>query len=170
MNTYFFYLFLTTLFPTVMAARMFKVFANDAQIVTTTPLSDPVAATGKLKYFFAKGFTKMVYFVSATTDIGDKITKIHLRCGTAGTNGEVVATLWNRESSTEEMTDKRYLVYQDVENMECEGKSINTIASLYQAIQNGSIYMSIYAWHSEAFPEEVARGQNNNNGDDSKHE
>ena len=45
---------------------------------------------------------------------------------------------------------------KDLEDMECDGVQLNTIASLYEAIRNGSIYMNI---HSEAYAGGVARGQ-----------
>ena len=82
---------------------------------------------------------------------GLEITKIHLHCGTAGTNGGVAARMWEYDTMKE-----GNLVSQDVQDMECDGKPLNTIASLYQAIRNGSIYLSI---HTNEYQDGVAREQ-----------
>jgi len=129
-----------------------KVFANAAQVVTTGT-SVVSITTAKLKFSFDKGFTKMMYKVFVTNN-GLGITKIHLHCGTAGTNGGVAAQMWEYDTMK-----KGNLVSQDVQDIECEGKPINTIASLYQAMRNGSIYMSIAAVRGNGYLEEVARGQ-----------
>merc|ERR1711865_735852 len=97
---------------------------------------------------FGRGFESMKY--KGFLKDFQAITMIHLHCGTAGTNGDVVADL---------LTDGVFegvLESKDMKDIECEGIQVNTIASLYQAIRNGSIYMNI---HSEEYPAGVARGQ-----------
>ena len=84
-------------------------------------------------------------------------SKIHLYCGTAGTNGDVAAPMWTVMTNDGENNPKveGLLEFKDVEDMVCEGVHFNTIASLYQAIWKKSIYMNI---HSEVYPGGVARG------------
>merc|ERR1712238_609386 len=97
---------------------------------------------------------------------------IHLHCGAAGTYDGVAALvysgtnydgvaalLWDVMASPPQILYPKVegvLESTDVQDMVCEGKQLNTIASLYQAIRNGSIFLSI---ESQAYPGGVARGQ-----------
>ena len=130
-----------------------KVFATPAQVVTTGTAVDS-ETTAKLKFSFDKGFTKMEYQVIVTDDYN--IMKIDLRCGSAGTNGGVAARMWEYDSPLDNPKEEDNLVSQDVQDMVCDRKPLNTIASLYQAIRNGSIYLSI---HSIVYQDGVVRGQ-----------
>merc|ERR1711957_203654 len=117
---------------------------------------------------FNEGFTKMEYNVNVID--GSRLTMIHLHCGSAGTNGAVAAIMWQQMGDAPDDYDdddgsddgennpevKGLLESKDLKDIECEGVQLNTIASLYQAIRNGSIYMNI---HSEMYPGGVARGQ-----------
>ena len=137
-----------------------KVFATPAQVITGDVDSE---TTVKLKFLFDKSFTKMEYQVTTTTGLdetGNGITYVTLHCGSAGTDGGGFATMWEipkytvalmwwlTDSSIDPPDNVMKLGILESKNiflLECKGKPLNTIASLYQAIRNGSIYMNIYS-------------------------
>merc|ERR1712085_226797 len=115
--------------------------------------------TAKLKYAFDKGFTKMDFKVTLKDFVDSPLTMVHLHCGTAGTNGGVVADLMKKNCAVPGgggVGADCTLESTDLNDIECEGVQVNTIASLYQAIRNGSIYMNV---HSQEYPQGVVRGQ-----------
>ena len=105
---------------------------------------------------------------------GLNLRNINLHCGSAGTNGGVAARMWTSKVFAENNPKVEGILEtkvlpppggtsldsslesKDVQDIVCNGVQLNTIASLYQAIRNGSIYLSI---HSEVYPDGVARGQ-----------
>merc|ERR1712238_113540 len=105
------------------------------------------------------GFTKMEYKVIVTGN-GEQIMFIDLLCGSAGTNGGLVASMWGNGNDTpNDVNESGNLVNADMQDMECEGVQINTIAGLYQAIRKGSIYMNIFSETYREWTDGAARGQ-----------
>lgn len=115
-----------------------------------------------LEMEFDKAFTE----VSFTLDIshGMKITQAHLHCGLAGSNGGVLALLLGDgipipgpggvdiDGEAAEGT----LMADDLTGADCFDIEVVTIAALYEAIQNGLVYLNI---HSEANPPGEVRAQ-----------
>ena len=80
--------------------------------------------------------------------------EIHLHLGKAGENGPVVVVL---EDFEEPLQQEDFTVFEIISGgrvLEADG--VNNIASLFQAVRRGEIYVDI---HSERFPEGAARGQ-----------
>mmetsp|Transcript_39353 Transcript_39353/g.44303 ORF Transcript_39353/g.44303 Transcript_39353/m.44303 type:complete len:169 (-) Transcript_39353:91-597(-) len=165
MNVYYFSILLTTLLATGTAAmerRLKKKGKKSVKGSAEANAHQEIAVvdsdtTGKLKYEFDKGFTKMDYEVFIRDGI--RITGIHLHCGSAGTDGAVAAVMFSDPPGTD--IEDGSIVKGSIQSgglvgIECEGLQVTTIASLYQAMRNGSIYMNI---HDIENPGGVARGQ-----------
>jgi len=117
----------------------------------------------QVRYGFDEGFTKMGFEISILQGI--QVTLIHFHCAQAGSNGPVVVDFW--ETSDTDGTDingvalNGYLTNDDilsnnlVDGM-CGNIKLNNLASLYQAMLNGDIYLNI---HTQANPDGENRGQ-----------
>jgi len=91
----------------------------------------------------------------------DEITLLHFHCGTAGTNGALLVVFFaddgsDLESLAGNITNGDIAKDESGETIICEGVRLATLASLYQAMKNGSIYLNV---HSKDFPGGVNRGQ-----------
>ena len=89
------------------------------------------------------------------------ITQAHLHCGSAGNNGPVVAFLFAMPGMLENedvdgSLSSGMLMFEDlIQEADC-GNEANNIASLYDGIKAGAIYLNV---HSVANPAGEVRGQ-----------
>ena len=118
----------------------------------------------QIRWGFDEGFTKMGYEIKIL--LGEKVTLIHFHCGQAGSNGPVVVDFWETPPDTDGtdingVARDGYLTNDDIlsDNLDggmCGNIKLNNIASLYQAMLNGDIYLNI---HTQANPAGENRGQ-----------
>jgi hypothetical protein len=98
---------------------------------------------------------------------GKQITQVHFHCGPAGDNGPVVVNFLSDPTCPDDnsckdfngLFEKGQLVADDsriLANTCTGGFEINTLASLYQAMLKGLIYLNV---HDADFPDGVVRGQ-----------
>jgi hypothetical protein len=94
---------------------------------------------------------------------GEKITQAHLHCASAGSNGPVVVTLFDKAplEGPGGVDIDGPASYGSISNKEifptaCGDLSLNNVASLFAAALAGDIYLNV---HSEEYPDGVARGQ-----------
>lgn len=116
-------------------------------------------ARGTATFRFDPGLKEMRYEVRVTNGVG--ITQAHLHCAKSGVNGPVVVFLFGPEDPGVDVNGK--LSSGTVENSDlietsgepC-GAELNNVASLYQAILDGRVYVNV---HSEANPAGEVRSQ-----------
>ena len=97
---------------------------------------------------------------------GKQITQVHFHCGLAGENGDIVINfLTDRDCADDNsckdvngLFERGQLVADDdrIFAQTCGGVEINTLASLYQAMLKGLIYLNV---HDEENRAGVVRGQ-----------
>ena len=124
--------------------------------------------TGFITLSFDEGFTEAEFEVNLEDAEG--ITAAHLHCGTAGTDGDILATLFegtfpesssssgsssSKSSSSSGDSDDTLLTDGALENSDlagtdCDGITVSTVAALYQAIRNGSVYLNIHSEENTA--------------------
>lgn len=105
------------------------------------------------------GLTELRFDVRVTN--GNEITQAHLHCASAGVNGPVVAFLFGPEDPGIDVSGR--LAAGAIENADiiatdgepC-GAALNNIASLYDAILEGRVYVNV---HSAANPGGEVRSQ-----------
>ena len=140
--------------------------ASGAQERVGDPVLGPVMTDMKsqVRWGFDEGFTKMGFEISILQGI--QVTLIHFHCAQAGSNGPVVVDFWETPPDTDG-TDINgvaldgYLSNDDIlsDNLDdgmCGDIKLNNLASLYQAMLNGDIYLNI---HTQANPAGENRGQ-----------
>lgn len=118
------------------------------------PRADAISGTFKIQ--FAKDLSFAIYklYVFGATDPNNRITAAHLHAGAANVNGPVVVTLYNNTVGT---TSNGLLTRGEIRNQDIAlVEGYNTVASLYQGILRGDIYVNV---HSQLFPGGVARAQ-----------
>lgn len=117
--------------------------------------------TADLKLEFDGCFSELEYKLEI--EQGVNVTQVHLHCGMAGTNGPVIATLYNVApvpgpggEDIDGEAAKGVLVSDDLTALTCGDVEISNIASLYEAILNRQVYVNV---HTEANPPGEVRGQ-----------
>lgn len=139
-----------------MSSSRFSGFATAVpeQVVLDRPVVSNTMAT--MKYAFDESFTKMDFDICGSN--GVNVTLVAFHCGTAGTNGPVAVEFMNEPNGANIEADcmSGSLEPGYVNEINCEGVHLSTIASLYQAIKNDSIYLNVQDFEN---PEGVVRGQ-----------
>lgn len=132
----------------------FSTLANGEQevppVVTDT--------TSYLEITVDEGFTMMEY--SLFVYDGVLIDRAHLHCGEAGENGQILVEFYNNPAGSTVDGLLSYGVKTNFDVMMTEADQnpcgVNNIASLFAAMQDGSVYLNI---HSLDIPDGVNRGQ-----------
>jgi hypothetical protein len=100
-------------------------------------------------------------FVTVSMKISDNfsgVTAIHLHLGEAGAGdgvSDIVVTV--EDFSSAPITDRTFNVLEVIANERVVPvDSVNNIASLYQAVRDGRVYLDV---HSVDFPDSEVRGQ-----------
>lgn len=126
-------------------------------------VGDPVVTDMKsqVRWGFDEGFTKMGFEISILN--GDQVILIHFHCAKAGSNGPVVVDFWKDMNGADfnGVALDGYLSNEDIlsgdlDDGMCGDIKLNNLASLYQAMLNGDIYLNI---HTKAHPLGENRGQ-----------
>ena len=94
---------------------------------------------------------------------GVAITQAHLHCGSAGTNGPILAFLFNVAPvpgpggvNVNGRLARGTLTSDSLVTQVCGGISVNTVAALYAAVREGLVYLNV---HSEGNPPGEIRAQ-----------
>lgn len=114
---------------------------------------------------FNPGFLGASYDVSIFRGVA--VTQGHLHCGKAGSNGPVLATLFDLApiegpdgvdflAGSAGSAGSGTLTSEDLIPQECGDVNISNLASLYEAILQRLVYVNV---HTEANPSGEARGQ-----------
>ncbi|KAL7545045.1 hypothetical protein ACHAWF_008411 [Thalassiosira exigua] len=106
---------------------------------------------------FDVGFTKMDYEIDVF--YGSQVTLLHFHCAPSGVNGPVAVEFWTNEGMDINGLAKRgSITNEDVKPISCavSGLVVNNLASLYQAMRVGEIYLNV---HTVANPAGEVRGQ-----------
>ena len=115
---------------------------------------------GVLKLKFNSNLSKIAYalYVFNATENDNRIVGAHLHLGGANTNGPVVVDLFGGPArNVNGLLVKGLIDNRSIEPLGMEDlPAINTVASLYQAIREGALYVNV---HSQQFPDGVVRGQ-----------
>jgi len=122
--------------------------ASGAQERVGDPVLGPVMTDMKsqVRWGFDEGFTKMGFEISILN--GENVTLIHFHCGQAGSNGPVVVDFWKDMNGADfnGVALDGYLSNDDIlsgdlDDGMCGDIKLNNLASLYQAMLNGDIYL-----------------------------
>lgn len=129
--------------PALAAPLNFRATLTGAQEV---PAVD-TTARGTATFRLDAGLKELRYEVRVTNGVG--VTQAHLHCANAGVNGPVVVFLFGPESAGVDVNGK--LAAGTIENDDliategepC-GKVLNNVASLYDAILEGRVYVNVH--------------------------
>jgi hypothetical protein len=114
---------------------------------------------GTATFRFDPGLREMRYDVRVATGVG--VTQAHLHCAAAGVNGPVVVFLFGPDNAGVDVSGQLAsgtIKNEDIIATEGEpcGKTLNNVASLYDAILEGRVYANV---HSTDHPGGVVRAQ-----------
>ena len=137
-------------------------FSFNAQASGDQEVPPTITSTrGKIKLNFDRALSK-VDFVLTVKD-GVAVTQAHLHCGRAGSNGPVVAFLFNGAPvpgpggiDVDGLLARDTLTNESIVPGPCGDFNIVNIASLFAAMRDGIIYLNV---HSEGNPPGEVRGQ-----------
>ena len=103
----------------------------------------------QVRWGFDEGFTKMGFEISILN--GDQVILIHLHCAKAGSNGPVVVDFWKDMNGADfngvaldGYRSNDDILSGDLDDGMCGDIKLNNLASLYQAMLNGDIYLNIH--------------------------
>lgn len=143
----------------VSAKKKLSVVAAASGAQEVPPVATHTTAHVSLK--FDEGFTKASYQLDIWKGVA--ITQVHLHCAAAGSNGAIVAFLFNVAPvpgpggvHIDGTASHGELTNAEIVPVTCASIQVNNIASLYEAILNRLIYVNV---HSEANPPGEVRGQ-----------
>lgn len=146
-----------------------ELIENDEGVLV--PLSNEQAnldnVRGAFKLKFNSSLSKAAYalYVYNARAESDRITAAHLHFGNASINGPRVVPLFEGPPrNVNGLLIKGLIDNRDVVQESDTGVNVNSLASLYEAIRAGNIYVNV---HSERFPGGIIRGQiylNNGHG------
>jgi hypothetical protein len=143
---------------------MFRVFMSFDQVINdddgilcpateTGCLYDPMS--GKFVMKFEKDLSAVRYKVWVYNARYHKVRAVHLRAGRANEIGDPIATLYDIKRDCPGMSDdagiegngllcKGILRNHDIDRVPApDGYCFNTIASLFQGIRNGNVYVNV---------------------------
>jgi hypothetical protein len=133
--------------------RHFKLQLSNAQVVP--PLETYSEMTGIAKITFESGMRSVRVSMKIRNNFSG-VTDIHLHLGEAGAGDygftDIVITVKELDPP---VTDRTFTVLETLIETE-EVDSVNNIASLYQAVRDGMVYLDV---HTEDFPNGEIRGQ-----------
>jgi hypothetical protein len=114
---------------------------------------------GTATFRFDSGLREMRYDLRVTSGVG--VTQAHLHCAEAGVNGPVVVFLFGPDTGGVNVTGQLAsgtIKNADIIATESElcGKPLNNVASLYDAILEGRVYVNV---HTTAHASGVVRAQ-----------
>lgn len=95
------------------------------------------------RYLSLCTFRLCIYNIENNPQI--KITQATLNLGRAGTNGPIIAVLWapkNRENFTQ-IAEDGIITNEEIQASALPDQTVNNIASLYDAIIRGYIYINV---------------------------
>lgn len=117
--------------------------------------------SARVRLSFDAGYTEVNYKVQVFD--GKAITQIHLHCGMAGSNGPLIAILFNVAPTAgpggvdlNGKAESGFLTNEDINEVECGNINISNVASLQEAVLQRMVYLNV---HSEANPSGEVRGQ-----------
>lgn len=132
------------------------------------PLSNEAAnlddVRGVLKLKFNSSLSKAAYalYVYNARSESNRIVGAHLHYGNASSNGPVLVALFEGPPrSSNGLLIKGVIDNRSVVQESETGVAVNSLASLYEAIRAGNVYVNV---HSEQFPGGIVRGQILNHG------
>lgn len=129
-------------------------------IALSTVASNNDNIRGVLKLKFNSSLSKAAYalYVYNALSEDNRIIGAHLHAGSASQNGQVVVSLFEGPPrNVNGLLIKGVFDNRSVDDLNATGfPAINSVASLYQAIRDGNLYVNV---HSELFPEGIIRGQ-----------
>jgi hypothetical protein len=131
---------------------VFKAKLATTQVVP--PLGTITDMEGNAKITF-DGFMRSVRISLKIGDNMSGVTAIHLHLGDAGFGDGQSDIVINVKEFVPEVTDRTFTVLEVFIETEEVG-SVNNIASLYQAVQEGGIYLDV---HTLDYPNGEIRGQ-----------
>ena len=146
-------------------ARHYNQYGGDYFFSTTTYASGeqelPTVHTmtrGAMVLKFQKDFSRIKYRVRLMNGVG--VTMAHLHCGAAGETGALLVDLF-QGNMTVGVDINGVLVHgnllnDDIINQTCANRTINNVASLYNLVREGFVYLNV---HTVANPEGEVRGQ-----------
>lgn len=133
-----------------------ELVAFNGGFIPAPPNSDVENIDGRFKLSFAPDLSYATFqvFVFNATNPGNQIVAAHLHVGDANANGPVIVTLFNNPEGTnvDGLLSNGKITNADIAHIE----GYNTVASLYQGIQRGNIYVNI---HSQLLPAGILRAQ-----------
>jgi hypothetical protein len=131
---------------------VFKLHLALAQVVPPLELVTEMKGTAKIT--FDAGMRSVRVFMKIDNNISG-VTDIHLHLGVAGAGdgvNEIVVTVIELDPP---LMDEDFTVLEKFIRTETVD-SVNNITSLYQAVQDGRVYLDV---HTVALPDGVIRGQ-----------
>lgn len=151
-------------------------FEQELRVVETAPPQRrfrPATETKEYNPGNVKGTFKIVFnaaFTKATLSLkienlkeNNPATAAHLHIGTAAVNGDVLVTLFSQSKSYKSRINARGIIrnknivgFLPTDPHSLTQVQVNSIASLYQAVKNGFVYVNV---HSKKNPEGLIRGQ-----------
>ena len=134
--------------------------ASGALVPLSTVSQNTNNVRGVLKLRFDAALSTASYdlYVYNATATNDQVVAAHLHLGSASTNGPVVVNLFTGpQQNVDGLLSKGTITNNNIINTSVATfPVINTVASLYQAIRNQTIYVNV---HSQLFPNGIIRGQ-----------
>lgn len=108
----------------------------------------PAGVSGEVHLYFDRylslcTYRLCIYNIENNPQI--KITQVTLNLGRAGTNGPAIMVLWapkKRENFTQ-IVDDGTITNEEIQACSLSDQTVNNIASLYDAIIRGSIYVNV---------------------------
>ena len=151
-------LLLVLFLSSVTAAKNNKVQAGAlASGDQEVPPVSPTDTSASVELKFDKQLTKVKYELNIENGVA--VTQSHLHCGPVGVNGPIVAFLFGKIDAGVDFDDdkvKGTIVDANIQDQNCGTGTINSVASLLEAIQDGFIYLNV---HTLAHPGGEVRGQ-----------
>jgi hypothetical protein len=132
----------------------FKLELSNAQVIP--PLGTVTNMTSGATITFDWAMRSARVFMKIRNNFSG-VTAIHLHLGEAGAGGGVLEIVVTVEDLDPPFMDRTFTVLEVITNERVETvDSVNNIASLYQAVRDGRVYLDV---HSVDFPAGEIRGQ-----------